>query len=135
MFVVRNYAGYHGCEAGIKNHKLLWCVSGVSMATTVAASVRQRPYWSALSPRCMRYSLSGSSYSDPHSEPWQPGALFGRAQSILLSVLELALHRAKHCSNLWPVALKQRRRGRRKPFKYCSHSSGFCLQVPACLII
>lgn len=63
---------------------------------------------------CGTHFLAAASFG-PHPEPWQPGALFGSATSFLLSVLELALHWVKHCSNLRPAAaLQQSRGGRRK---------------------
>jgi len=38
---------------------------------------------------------------------WQPGALFGRGPSSLLSVLGPPLHQAEHCSNMRPAAVLQ----------------------------
>lgn len=94
-------------------HSLELCI----MTTTLTWRLWQRPYWPVLSPR---YFLATATFG-PHSVPWQPWALFGRVLLFLLSVLELPLHWAKHCSNLWPAAaLLQSGRGEggRKPFTY-----------------
>lgn len=65
------------------------------------------------------------------TESWQPGALFGRGPSFLLSVLELLLHRAEAlqqsaaCSS---ATAEQERKGEENLFTYLSHFSGFCLE-------
>lgn len=75
------------------------------MTTTTAGSARQRPHW-PIYPQgaCSIYFLAAATFG-PHSEPWQPGVIFGSAPFFLLNVLELALQRAKHCSKMRPEAL------------------------------
>lgn len=81
------------------------------MAATVADGAPSGPYYP---PGTSGIHFLAAATFGPHSELWQPGALFGRAASFLLSVLELPLHRAKHCSNLRPAAVLQQSRGRKE---------------------
>lgn len=67
------------------------CWGCVSRATTVAGS-NSAPTCLVYPPgTCSIHFLAEATFG-PHSEPWRPGVLFGRALSFLLSVLALALH-------------------------------------------